>query len=716
MILMKFRKALSAALALSTFVSATSVVSYAEMNKEMKTALTYVKQRVDIPERLEAFNYNSYDYYKQKTYDFSWSGEENEKFYEQLNISISGKIITKYNYYSYSYADTRYNEQPSFGKLSRDEILKKAEEYIAMLNPTVKNNIAIDKDSLYIDLTGTGASVGIYRVSGGVRVSGQSGRIRIDKNTGALISYDLSWVRGAGFEDPAEAITPEEAYKAFESEMPAELFYAAEEDYEKKEYIPHLVYKQSETGVINALTGKTFTFDDYRQVYDDLDNADGEICEDEAAADAGAGGSVSFTDEEIEKMEQENKLLTNEKIIETLSGMGIFYMGENPVVTSSYTYFNDWENAYFKQVEFTSSDTEYYPVDDEPMPVDEAEPIAEPGKPAINKNYVRGNFSINAETGEITSFYSYGNKKYEDVELNQPAVKALTDKYFGMLAGDKAAAYKPEAALLTSEVNGIQTVYGGSASSPKYAYDIPSSVENMDMTLNTAGKITQYYINDKDIEYPKPENIISAEEAYGKYFEQSECELEHRIAIKESNVLTAMVYKDNTRFFIDAFSGKLTDYNGREIKSAGYGGSYTDLENSEYKEIAELLENYGIVIKDEKGRLNENKAITRNNFAMLLRSAGISGYNVSNLNDKPLTRQFAAKIITSNVLGEECAELPGVFKSPFSDVKSDSKYVGYIAVANALGYLKGENGRFRPADIITNGDALMIVYNILSGN
>ena len=129
--------------------------------------------------------------------------------------------------------------------------------------------------------------------------------------------------------------------------------------------------------------------------------------------------------------------------------------------------------------------------------------------------------------------------------------------------------------------------------------------------------------------------------------------------------------------------------------------------------VARKLEAYGIVLRDEKGRLNADEAVTRNEFSSLMSNIGSWYYNKTG-GDKPLTRQFAAKILTNRIISEECAELEGVFKSPFSDVKEDSKYVGYIAVANALGYMKGKNGKFNPGAKITRGEALVMLYNRLA--
>ena len=188
--------------------------------------------------------------------------------------------------------------------------------------------------------------------------------------------------------------------------------------------------------------------------------------------------------------------------------------------------------------------------------------------------------------------------------------------------------------------------------------------------------------------------------------------MQYRLAVQKEKVLTAVVYNPSYDLYIDAFSGKLTYSNGAEIEIIEEQ-SYTDLKKSKYKEIAEKLESYGIVLRDEKGRLNEKEYITRAEFSELMSNIG-SYYNNRTGGDTALTRQFAAKILTNRIISEECAELAGIFKSPFSDVKETSKYVGYIAVASAMGYMDGEDGKFRPSAKITRGEALQMIYDRLT--
>ena len=57
---MRFKRTIASGLALATFFTGTSIVSYADEASEaaMRQALTYVKERIDIPEELTEFDYS----------------------------------------------------------------------------------------------------------------------------------------------------------------------------------------------------------------------------------------------------------------------------------------------------------------------------------------------------------------------------------------------------------------------------------------------------------------------------------------------------------------------------------------------------------------------------------------------------------------------------------------------------------------------------------
>jgi hypothetical protein len=62
------------------------------------------------------------------------------------------------------------------------------------------------------------------------------------------------------------------------------------------------------------------------------------------------------------------------------------------------------------------------------------------------------------------------------------------------------------------------------------------------------------------------------------------------------------------------------------------------------------------------------------------------------------------------------AELPGIFKRHFKDSDFiDPALYGYVSLARGLDLIRGSNGYFYPDLALSNGDALIMVYNYLNG-
>lgn len=711
---MKFRKPASAILAAAMLVSSVGIVSYAALDEEMKQELTVVKERIDVPEALSEFSYTNSTEYGKKYYSFTWRDPEGTQ--GMLHVTVCGKVITRYEYYDYT-DSSRWGERYTFAKLAKEEIVKRAKEELQKLNPTVVNNLAINEDGVRISLYDNYAGVPIYRVRDGVKVAGQTGQINIDKNTGALLSYHLTWTPGAGFRSAEEAISKEEAIAAYREVFPLEKSYLTKHDWETKTYTPYLVYQRADVGQIDAFTGKKATFSESYDYYDNdiaMNESFATLDDDDDDVNPNTGGPVSFTDGELEKLEIEGRLVKPEKAVADMIASGIWSVPKNAEVgeNSASTYFDSTVGAYVRSFTIRAYETEEY------VSVDGAGEIPETTEKKPAKSTYYGNVTMNAETGEILSFSGSDTRTITRAVKSEEHAKSLLNSYLKRILKDRASDFvldKPTVYYVGRDHDGnltedsyISTV---SVSSPRYAYGIPSDREKVSFTVDQSGRVSRYNITWYGIEYPKPENILSEDEAYTKYFEQIEYKLLYRLAYSrtEKRVETALVYNASNDFRIDAFSGKLIDYYGNEVSTAERTG-YTDLKQSGYREEAEKLMLYGITLMDEEGRLNADMTITRDDFAKLVRSIGIYYYNVEN-GDKPLTRKYAAKILAGYA---KIAELPNLFKSPYSDVSEDDKYVGYIALAVAQGYIKGENGKFRPSAKMTRGDALLLVYDYLN--
>ena len=724
---MKFKRTSAAILAAALAIPSTAICAYAAEDEAMKTELTYVKQRIDIPEDYTEFSYRTSTEQNGTRYNFTWEKKDSTHG-ERINVGIVGKVIK--NVYVGNYYGEEDEWKPSFAKLSDSKILAAAKKYINEINPTIADRVKINEDSLNISLYGKEATLSFKRTANDVDVTGQTGSVTVDKNTGKLIRYNFNWINGATFSDTKDAISKADAQKAYKELFPVELVYTLSYDWEKDEQTPHLIYRQLKDGQINAFTGKLSTYDDY-DAYPTAETGDATIEAEEdmeepadPAAVNGASKAVTFTQAEIDKLEKENSLIKADKEMEDLKKQGIFYIPDQTEISYQYCNYNDKLGAYIRNVNFTGKSEKYVDLNGE----DKIVPISS-GEIYSDEFDVYGNFSYNAETGDVISFYCYApdnGTTMKSAASDKKAAAALTKilgekrvKDFGKLEVSSDNKVYDKYDQQTGKPIGTARIISKNYSANRYAYDIKCANEYVNLTLSNNGYITSYNANYfENVSYPKPEKIISEAEAYAGFFKQVDLGLRYRCAYntKTKKVVTALVYAADSQLYIDAFTGKRTGYDGSEYSEAAAAGDYTDLASSKYKTYAEKLKKYGIVLMDKDGKLNEKEAVTAGDFANLLEQIGFWNYGVRNIykDTTSLSRQAAAKMAVTGKYGGDIAEMTSIFTTKYSDVKSSSKYIGYIAIADASGLFSGSDGKFRPTAVFTRGAALKFAYDYLS--
>lgn len=718
---LKFRKPISAILAAAMLVPQTAILSFAEEDADMKAALTVAKERIEIPEAYTEFNHYVRSNYGRKIYSFSWSSPYGNG---AVNASVCGKVVTSFtsNREDFAFDSVDVEEEGAkpytFAKLTKDELIQRAKAAVKKLNPTIAKKLEIDPDDVRISLYGTDAYLSVYRIENGVRVAGQEGTVCLNKNTGEMNRFYLSWIPGAGFRDAKEAIGTAAAEKSYQSEFPLETRYVAEYDWQTKEYTPHLIFRRAGYGQIDAFTGKKATFEESYAYYENGVAEAVTADSDDADENPSTGGGVSFSEQEIAKMELEGQLIQPEQKLAEMIGSGIWSIPDRAEVGSYQTYFDSRQNAYMLRASLRADAQVYESLDEMPEPLEDDD-----GSGIAYRSAYYGSVTYNAETGEILSFYgsdTYGRKTLK----SEKTARARIEKYFREIAGEKAADFpidgkNADLVLSNTAPDGTITeatvIEGVSVRAQRRVNGIDCDPESASISLDASGRVSEYSLNYLGLEYPKPEKILEINEVYKKYFEQVGYGLLYRAAYnnKEKRVETALVYNADAELYIDAFSGALVNGNGG-ADPARRIDAYTDLDKTDetVRAAAEKLALYDVKLMDEKGRLNADQEITREDFTSLVRAVGVYYYDPSKSGNKALTRKYAAKILTAQYA--DIAELPGLFSSAFSDVPADDKYVGYIAIAAAKGYMKGENGRFRPSAKMTRGEALLLVYDYLS--
>ena len=151
-----------------------------EDKEDLKKAITVVKQRYKIPNEYSEFDY--YDYGDR--FELTWSDPKSGR---AISAETDGTVIYELNIDNGKKAD----EVPAkFGKLSDEKLKAIAAEWIKKLDPQIKYGIKTTIDTRY--LWSQNVRIGFMLTSNGVAINGLSGNISLDRETGDLVSMNIS--------------------------------------------------------------------------------------------------------------------------------------------------------------------------------------------------------------------------------------------------------------------------------------------------------------------------------------------------------------------------------------------------------------------------------------------------------------------------------------------------------------------------------------------
>ncbi len=700
------RKALSMtamAMAAVTALTSTSICAFAEGqdSKALAAAITTVKSRLDIPEELSEFTYNTFNRYLDDTYILTWYTPETAKEYKSISATVRGSLIT-----SYSGGDEgwEWGEGESLAKLSGDELYKKAKEAVKKLNPTVAGVIDIDRDSLNISLHNQRAEFSLVRTKDGVPVKNDSGEIVLDKNTGELLSFNMGWHEKAAFQKADGALPLDKAKEKYAEAIDLQPQYIIYNDWESKKITSRLVYTQNYYGEINAFTGEKsdFTEDGYYETTNDA-------VAPEAAADMGnpETGGGNFTEKERAELDKDLPYAGEEAIKKLLQSDPYLTYQTGMVLETSDLYKVTYgkDPKYYYTASFSSKMKDE--IIDEPEPVDvnvSYEAAMDYAVPAVEEPVQNVRITVDAETGQIISYYYYDGGSEARPSYDMAKADNLAEEIAKKYAGDKFGEfrdYSSEASSWATSMYG--TKYNGSNHNwTRYANDIKVSGEGITIRFNADMKLTSYYFNYTDIELVDPKGMLTAEQVMNKFWESNELELHYLAAFNEKVTKTVLVYGADWGIYADAFTGMPV-----------YGDRYGEEENNlsgikdkKLKKMAQVLDDHGFFICDYK--FNENDEADERSLRVLLgdRSAKDADCAV------PITRGEALVIFTEMTCGKTIPAFKGIYKSPFSDVSDNDRNVGYYALAYGMGVVSGK--KLNPDEQFTMGEMIKMVYTLYS--
>ncbi len=661
-------KKLSILLVFSIILSVFTPV-YAQ--NELESVILDCKSRLEIKD-YENFDSSYYENDGEIIYNLSWGNNNNEN-YEFVEVRYSDGFIR-----NYSISKTNSNSQENkFPKFSIDDAMKIAEEFSEKVNPLQKDKIRVINNNTAV-IGARYYNFTLQRFENGYPVRDEVGSIRVDNETGEVISYSMIFDTDAVFNLSGEILSDEQALKIYKNEFAPKLQYARYYNHQTKENKIYLEYISNENGKrIDAVTGEVIDFPTNYRLY----TYNGALKE-ESAADSSLGTGLSPA--ELENAEKIKGLISKEDAEKIARRCTYLSLSDSEKLdkVSLYTYYTD-------------SDKYVY-----------------------NMSFGSKSVTVDAQSGDVISFYKNGeyDKDYTHDSENE-LIKA--NEAFDILA----KGVKQEYNLAENENGNIRFV--------RFVNNTEVSFDNIYFNFDDNGELVSFSIDyTQNADFPTPDSILSSSEICDIL--KTEYTFSPMYAIdSEKNegklYYTFMEDYSEITFKKEPYSGKSINYKGDIVENS-------DRENFEYSDISghwaekqiQKLAEYGIGFAG--GKLLGNNTITQKELVMLLGKAFensteydyvlgrllsekiITKENYSE--DKAITRSDASVIFIRMLGAEEYARFEGIYTAPFADVSVNK---GYISLLKVLGVVSGDtDGYFYPNKLLTRAEALVMIYNYLS--
>lgn len=693
-----------------TAAALTASSSSSAKNTEALTkALETVKSRITIPEDYTDFSYSSSVRSGIDTFSFTWKqdSEITSGSLGYINVRISGDVITYFNHYDPSYKTWG---DPAFARLSSGQMIGAAKNAVKMLDPDIAEQLSYD-ENVSPELRSSTITVSFTRQNEGLDFDKNSGYVNIDKNTGELISFSLTWWGDAKFKKADTAVSVSDIEAAYRQNVTLTPYYRIKNDDGKLS--ASIVYAPDKTVLFDAdLAKPTTMLDDFAAANNTsnytLDDTV-EAVEEDAAYDtteavaAGASNSRSnpvFTDAEKKALLDSGKYYSKTDAVKLLKDDKYLGLTDKYVLSSAEmekTSSDDGSYSYLWNFNFYINTTDQY-----------------------KQMYV----TMDAESGKILSYrkYDYSSGK-KSRTINIKSVNKIAEAAAEYYLPDIFGEYRADESN-TADAKGASD---RTLVFDRYVNDIQVSGNSININVNSDGEVMSFDYDYDDIKFPEAK-IISANQAYDSLFKQTDFDLYYSgFQTLDGKAKTYMLYSLDT-YYINAKTGRLCSYDGGEYNSAASSGScpYTDISGNWAEKYITKLYDYGITLSVNDNKFSPDSAITEREFARLLDSLyysevmpllyGDYAYDdTSTLGNSPLTKAESAKLYILARDGKAFAELKGIYKSPFKDVKSTDSNVGYISLAYAMGAVKGDSsGNFNPDSKITRAYAMYMIYNIIA--
>ena len=664
-----------------TFIPFSSFAQQ-DFDKQLKEAIVKSKKLFDIGDEYDKFEHDISSYDGNTVFYLNWSDSKKKLGNIDVSITVDG-IVLSYGKWKPYYGDYK----PKLPKVSKDEGLKIAKDFIKKVSPEFANNIKYVDNNEILNPNSDSYNYYFVRTVNGIPFTNNNIDISIDNTTGEVRKYYSNWDLNIVFPDEKDIITLEKAKELYKEKIRLNLLCKSSFIYELDGQKPniYLAYGPLNTNLgINAMDGEiTFSYDYYRAYAKDMGGADftkeEELNPDEKEAVDSIAGLISK--EEAEKIGRELLKIDSEYKI---TNIGLH---------------KNWRNndSYMWDINFQKGS-------------------------GAKESYA--SISIDAKNKEIVQFNKYSyldpNKK---VQYKEEEALKIAKEYIAKINPDKAKLieykknydeYRP---LEEDERTNYRFEF---VRKEKDAYIIDDGIT---VSVDTRdGSINEYRISWGKDKLPSQDKVIPIDKAYDILFNDVGMELKYinpdryydKYQTEKKKAVLVYGLKNEKPANIDANTGTILNYQGKPFKTPTVV-SYSDIEKSYAKEKINILAQYGVALPGDEFKPSDK--IAQKDFLYLLAKANDSYFEIdkSNYNlysylinmgivkeeekspEKIVTKEEAIKYIIRALKYDKVADLSEIYTELFKDTKDiNPELKGYVSIAYGLKIVEGNNGYLKP--------------------
>ena len=695
------------------------------------TIKDYFNMEIDESKFTQRINLNTSNYNgkQNSSWNINWEMYNMEK---SINIGVTlnaetGEVTQASNY------DRKINEENAVPTITVKQAEKISDDFIKKVqlkrfnesNKKNYNNLSYYGSANY--------SFSYVRKVNGIEFEGNNINVEIDGVKGQVVSYYCNWDETLKFPEIKGIVDSNTAAEAFKSEANVNLRYAAFVQnyayYDNKRDIKLLYAPEFNKGnVLDAKDGKIM------DLYNSLSSSTiKNLSEKEREEFYKNAKVVTPRDKAIEE-DEAGKII--KAFISNLYGEGyvVHELGYQENAESYGSSSNKIWNGYFNRGE-------------------------------VGKYDENGNISIDALTGEIISCYKYSNEDYNGSEKFQ--AKLTWEEAYTKAIEAVAKYYPDKVKQIKTEQQHYNYNTFDKMGERQYYFNfmrVENGIAYQENSINigfsaVTGNMNNINCNwDKNIKFPEIKNTISKEDAseilFNKYkpvlfyaqrnktnnYENPEFEM--KLAYKLSDANGMYEYTS-----IDALTGKFLNYNGENIdqnielfkeqikdskaeKELSILASKGLIETIDFKldkkitqiDLIKMLVNargYRPYMLEKTADLkfsNITKSDVNYKYLQMAVSYGIMENSQGEfIGEQLVTREELAKTLVKFTNYSKLADHSEFFKVNYKDASKISKgNLGYVAIAEAFGFIQIENNEFKPGDNATMEQLAIGVYNALN--